>query len=283
MSGLVKDKDAILNSLDSVSALPDETSDLAIGIRPSLVQDVKGLRQVATNLNKGRGEIDRALQILPIKLNKIGRTAIYGSFFNFYLCEFKGNVIAAGRRDQKITYDTSAPAGTRGATSDERPLPRAQPGHDRCHQHRRDPVADPDGLQGRRPAADRWRRHLLRLVLRRERPQAQRRGPHRRRPRRQGHQRRPRRQQGQRHLQGQDPLEVRHQHRGPDQGQDPARRDVPLAGARGRRPAQGGQHDPDVAHQVGVRRGRGVLRPGRRAPRRSTSSSCRPRSTRWPT
>ncbi len=41
---------------------------------------------MAKNLDKGRGEIDRALQILPIKLSKIGRTAIYGSFFNFYLC-----------------------------------------------------------------------------------------------------------------------------------------------------------------------------------------------------
>jgi len=29
---------------------------------------------------------------MPIKLEKIGRTAIYGSFFNFYLCEFKGHV-----------------------------------------------------------------------------------------------------------------------------------------------------------------------------------------------
>ncbi len=48
---------------------------------------------MATNLNQGRDEIDRALQILPIKLEKIGRTAIYGSFFNFYLCKFTAKVI----------------------------------------------------------------------------------------------------------------------------------------------------------------------------------------------
>jgi phospholipid/cholesterol/gamma-HCH transport system substrate-binding protein len=93
MAGLVQDKDAILNSLDSVSALTRETADLTTGIRPGLVSSVKELRQVATNLNQGRDEIDRALQILPIKLEKIGRTAIYGSFFNFYLCEFKAKVI----------------------------------------------------------------------------------------------------------------------------------------------------------------------------------------------
>ena len=98
MAGLVKDKDAILGSLDSVSALANETSDLAVGIRPPFVEDVKELREVATNLNKGRAELDRAMQILPIKLKKIGRTAINGSFFNFYLCQFQGNVMlpAAG-------------------------------------------------------------------------------------------------------------------------------------------------------------------------------------------
>ena len=30
--------------------------------------------------------------------SKIGRTAIYGSFFNFYLCTFKGRVVAARRQ-----------------------------------------------------------------------------------------------------------------------------------------------------------------------------------------
>lgn len=93
VSGLTQDKDAILNSLDSVSVLARETADITTGIRPGLTASVSELRKVATNLNKGRAEIDRALQILPIKLEKIGRTAIYGSFFNFYLCEFKAKVV----------------------------------------------------------------------------------------------------------------------------------------------------------------------------------------------
>lgn len=93
LGGLVKDKDAILGSLDSISALTQQTADLTTGIRPGLVASIKSLRTVATNLNKGRDEVDRALQILPIKLNKIGRTAIYGSFFNFFLCQFQAKVI----------------------------------------------------------------------------------------------------------------------------------------------------------------------------------------------
>jgi phospholipid/cholesterol/gamma-HCH transport system substrate-binding protein len=105
MSGLNQDKGAILNSLDSVSALTRETADITTGIRPGLVQSIKELRQVATNLNQGRAEIDRALQILPIKLQKIGRTAVYGSFFNFYLCTFNAKVILpTGPRT--IAYNT---------------------------------------------------------------------------------------------------------------------------------------------------------------------------------
>ena len=105
MSGLVKDRDAILGSLESISGLADETSDLAVGIRPAFVRDVKGLRRVASNLNKGRDELDRAMQILPIKLTKIGRTAIYGSFFNFYLCQFQGNVTLPTGGRVPVKYD----------------------------------------------------------------------------------------------------------------------------------------------------------------------------------
>ena len=39
---------------------------------------------------------DRALQVLPIKLTKVGRTAIDGSWFNFYLCYFRGKVRLPG-------------------------------------------------------------------------------------------------------------------------------------------------------------------------------------------
>ncbi len=60
------------------------------------------------------------MQILPIKLTKIGRTAIYGSFFNFYLCQFQGNVILPN--GQPLPSPTTSPADKeRGATSDEQP------------------------------------------------------------------------------------------------------------------------------------------------------------------
>ncbi|MFC7501375.1 MCE family protein, partial [Nocardioides sp. GCM10030258] len=63
----------------------------------------------ATNLDRSRQEIDRSLQVLPIKLTKIGRTATYGSWFNFYLCHFKATVKVPGvAKPIKATYGVSA-------------------------------------------------------------------------------------------------------------------------------------------------------------------------------
>lgn len=96
VSGLANDRDALLSPLESISSLAVQTSGLLKGIRGSFAADVKGLRAVTGNLARNRSEIDRALQVLPIKLNKVGRTAIYGSWFNFYLCQFHGRVKVAG-------------------------------------------------------------------------------------------------------------------------------------------------------------------------------------------
>ena len=96
VSGLKDDREAILASLDGISDLSVQTADLLKGIRPSFVQDVKQLRRFAGNVDANKAELDRALQVLPIKLEKVGRTAIYGSFFNFYLCEFTARVTLPG-------------------------------------------------------------------------------------------------------------------------------------------------------------------------------------------
>jgi phospholipid/cholesterol/gamma-HCH transport system substrate-binding protein len=104
--GLKTDREAILGSLDQISSLSVETAGLVSGIRKPFVGDVTQLRRVAGSLDKNKAELDRALQVLPIKLTKVGRTAIYGSWFNFYLCEFKGNVtlpsLAPGQPGQTL-------------------------------------------------------------------------------------------------------------------------------------------------------------------------------------
>ena len=108
VGGLKKDRNAILGSLEEVSALSVETASLVDGIREPFVKDIKELRAVAGSIDKNKAELDRALQVLPIKLNKIGRTAIYGSFFNFYLCEFQGRVNMPGNVSIPVKYNTGS-------------------------------------------------------------------------------------------------------------------------------------------------------------------------------
>jgi phospholipid/cholesterol/gamma-HCH transport system substrate-binding protein len=108
IGGLSKDREAILGSLNSIADLSVQTADLVTGIRPGLTRDIKDLRTVAGNLNENRAELDRAFGVLPIKLEKVGRTAIYGSFFNFFMCEFTGQVILPGGTRLPIDYNTEA-------------------------------------------------------------------------------------------------------------------------------------------------------------------------------
>jgi phospholipid/cholesterol/gamma-HCH transport system substrate-binding protein len=107
IGGLKKDRGAILGSLDQISNLSVQTADLVSGIRKPFVSDIHHLRGFAANLDQGRPEIDRALQVLPIKLTKVGRTAIYGSWFNFYLCNFTGQ-IRIGKTAVPVAYNTGS-------------------------------------------------------------------------------------------------------------------------------------------------------------------------------
>jgi phospholipid/cholesterol/gamma-HCH transport system substrate-binding protein len=105
VGGLKDDSSAILDSLDQISALSVQTADLVKGIRSPFVEDIKQLRRLTNNINRNKGELDRALQVLPIKLEKVGRTAIYGSFFNFYLCNFQGKIRFSDALSVPVNYD----------------------------------------------------------------------------------------------------------------------------------------------------------------------------------
>jgi phospholipid/cholesterol/gamma-HCH transport system substrate-binding protein len=108
VSGLSSDRKAILGSLESISDLAVQTSGLVKGARPSLTRDIDRLRKVAGTLDRNKAELDRAIQVLPIKLEKIGRTAIYGSWFNFYLCNFHGRVKLPAGLTVPVDYNTGS-------------------------------------------------------------------------------------------------------------------------------------------------------------------------------
>lgn len=89
ITGLKDDRQAILGSLDSISDLTTETANLLVEGRPDLSADVTQLRRLTGNLSKKRNldTIEKSLQILPIKMEKLGNLASNGSIFNFYVCE----------------------------------------------------------------------------------------------------------------------------------------------------------------------------------------------------
>ena len=225
VGGLKDDRQAILGSLDEISDLSVETSDLLSGIRRPFVKDIKQLRAVAGNIDKNKAELDRALQVLPIKLEKVGRTAIYGSWFNFYLCEFQGRVKLPGDVRPVPVYElTPRP-----------PLPPVRSRDDEIPFRERNPVVigfdQPVALGLLLTAALRaddlpligGGRHLPRRLHRVRRAQEGRRGPHRRRPRRQGRRGGPRRRPGRGHLQGRPRRGLRPRHPRRHQGQDAPR------------------------------------------------------------
>jgi phospholipid/cholesterol/gamma-HCH transport system substrate-binding protein len=110
VSGLAQDRKPILDSLDAVSELSSETADLLVDTRPALVADIEQLRRVTGVLDDGKQLLDQSLQILPLKLKKVGRTAIYGSWFNFYICNFQGGVKVPGlNRTVRVDYDVNSP------------------------------------------------------------------------------------------------------------------------------------------------------------------------------
>ena len=94
VTGLKQDRNAILGSLDSISDLTTETSNLLVEGRPDLTEDVKQLRRLTGKLAepKNQATFEKALQILPIKLKKLGNLTSNGSMFNFYLCELEVNL-----------------------------------------------------------------------------------------------------------------------------------------------------------------------------------------------
>ncbi len=108
VGGLKRDREAILSSLDGISELAVETAGLVDRIREPLVRDIKEARQLTALLDRNKGEIDRLLQVMPIKINKYGRTGIYGSWFNFYLCHFKAKIRVGKRIIAEPNYATGA-------------------------------------------------------------------------------------------------------------------------------------------------------------------------------
>jgi phospholipid/cholesterol/gamma-HCH transport system substrate-binding protein len=108
VSGLAQDREAIGASLTNIADLADATSQLVQEGRPAIRSDVEQLGKVAGNLDDNKAIVDGVLKRLPGKLNTITRTATYGSWFNFYLCDFEGRIILSNVTAFTPNYHSSA-------------------------------------------------------------------------------------------------------------------------------------------------------------------------------
>ncbi|MEH0938960.1 MCE family protein [Micromonospora psammae] len=97
VSGLSADRKAIGESLVSIGELTTATAGLLDEVRPPLAADVRALDDLAGTLDRNAAVIDGTLGRLPERYEALTRTASHGSWFNFYLCDFDGNVAVSGR------------------------------------------------------------------------------------------------------------------------------------------------------------------------------------------
>lgn len=93
ISGLSADRKPIGASLVNIGALTEATSGLLEDARPPLRDDIAELTELTGTLNDNEKTVEGVLKRLPNKLTKLTGTASYGSWFNFYLCDFDGRIV----------------------------------------------------------------------------------------------------------------------------------------------------------------------------------------------
>ncbi|MGP4000574.1 MCE family protein [Streptomyces sp. 8N706] len=93
ISGLSTDRKAIGDSLTGIGDLAGATSGLLEDARPALKTDIAELSELSGTLQRNNKTVEGVVRRLPGKLNKLIGTGSYGSWFNFYLCDFDGRVV----------------------------------------------------------------------------------------------------------------------------------------------------------------------------------------------
>lgn len=90
VSGYADDRQAIGAAIEGVNQLAGVTAHLLEKARPSIKKDIVDVTDLAKNLNAAGPAIAGVIQRWPGKLAALTRTATYGAWFNFYLCDVAG-------------------------------------------------------------------------------------------------------------------------------------------------------------------------------------------------
>jgi virulence factor Mce-like protein len=124
VTGLAGDRDAIFDSLQTIDTLATTTSGFLEDARPPLAADIQALGDLSANLADSGDVLEGFLQLAPTKIDLITRTAINGSWFNFFMCGASGYVVlpVSGPADpvtgQPTETGVQVPAGDGLATGE---------------------------------------------------------------------------------------------------------------------------------------------------------------------
>lgn len=99
--GLAAQRGSVGSAITSVSNLTSLTGSVLSQTRPSIQASLSGLKQVADTINAREADVSKALTNLPVKLEKLGRSATFGSWFQFYLCGI--DVVAGNGKSTLLT------------------------------------------------------------------------------------------------------------------------------------------------------------------------------------
>lgn len=94
MGDLARDRAAIGESVASVATMTEALANLLTDVRPHLAKDIAELRRIMKILNKpaNREVLAETMERLPTTLRRQARIGTFGSWYNYYLCDFFGNI-----------------------------------------------------------------------------------------------------------------------------------------------------------------------------------------------
>jgi phospholipid/cholesterol/gamma-HCH transport system substrate-binding protein len=93
VTGLAVDRNAIFDSLRTINGLADSTSNLLSQARAPLAADIRSLGDLSSHLADSKDVLQNFLQLAPTKIDLITRTAVNGSWFNFFVCGAGGFIV----------------------------------------------------------------------------------------------------------------------------------------------------------------------------------------------
>ncbi|GAB3310808.1 MCE family protein [Geodermatophilus aquaeductus] len=114
VSGLTEDRDAIFDALQTIDGLAVTTAGFLDDARAPLSADIAALDDLAGNLADTGDVVEDFLQLAPTKIDLITRTAVNGSWFNFYLCGASGTVTLPGASEPSTIPAGGLGSGARG-------------------------------------------------------------------------------------------------------------------------------------------------------------------------